>query len=64
MKSYSKDMGRIRIRFDDVSGESHAVLVAVRSGWNEASRFVESVLSIEEARDLRYLLDRVIAASE
>ena len=64
MKHYTKDMGRILVNYQDARGIDHAVEVCIRDGWNNSCPFNRNVLSVEEARDLRYLLDRIIAHAE
>lgn len=61
MKHYTKDMGRILVNYQEARGEYNAVELCIRDGWNETCQFNRNLLSVEEVRDLRYLLCRVIA---
>ena len=59
---YSKTSGRVHVDVDpDHMGSSR---VHVLNGYNDGCSWVQNNLSIEEMRDLRYLLDRGIAAAE
>lgn len=42
----------------------HGATVACRAGWNEGCAMVELTMSVDELRDLRYLLDRAIAVAD
>lgn len=59
---YSKTMGRIRLDVEPMyRGLSR---LHVNTGYNDACVWNQNNLSIEELRDLRYLIDRGIAAHE
>ena len=64
VKGYTKTAGRLSVRFVPEYGDNHAVSVACVSGWNDSCPSLEHVMSVEEARDLRYMLDRAISHAE
>lgn len=64
MKHYTRDMGRILINYQEARGDTRSVEVCIRDGWNASCPFNQNILSVEEARDLHYLLGRVIALAE
>lgn len=64
-RHYQKTIGRITL---EVSREGYlghdygyGAQMKIPAGWNEASPIVTNNLSIEELRDLRYLIDRALA---
>lgn len=61
-----RDRFRIAVNEDGARDHSyvHGVQLSIRTGWNPACEFIMSNLSIEELRDLRYLIERAIAAAE
>ncbi len=66
--TYEKTMGRLTVevkahgaKFHD---DSHGCKVSCSSGWNDSCEIVSHTLSVEELRDLRYLLDRAIAVAD
>lgn len=59
---YSRTIGRIRLDVDpDHRGPSRVI---INSGHNDQCQWLQNVLTVEELRDLRYLIDRGIAAAE
>lgn len=64
MKHYTKGTGRIIVDYQEARSEGTAVEVSIRDGWNVSCAFLCNRLSVEEARDLRYLLGRVIAIAD
>lgn len=61
---YSMSMGRLRV---EVSYEGaiqhdygHGCIVSCVDGWNDSCPTLKHRLSVEELRNLRYLLDRAI----
>ena len=64
MTGYNKTMGRIRVEYSQFYGDASAVTIYCRAGWNDACRWTENSLSMEEVRDLRYMLDRMLAVAE
>jgi hypothetical protein len=65
---YDKTIGRLRVL---VSSEglkmhyySHGAEISCPTGWNESCKIQIFRVSVEELRDLRYLLDRAIAAAD
>lgn len=58
----SKTIGRLQL---DVRLEHQgSSVLSVRDGYNDSCRWVENRLSVEELRDLRYMVDRAIAHIE
>lgn len=68
MSGYQKRMGRLSIDMSEdgskVHGYGHGVKVMCVDGWNDLCPTVALTVSVEELRDLRYLLDRAIAHAE
>lgn len=71
--AYSKSIGRLYVRVDESGvtqhGYRHGGTLACLNGSgnydpNDPDDGVQSNLSVEEMRDLRYLLDRAIAAAD
>lgn len=66
--SYDRTMGRLRVIVSadgaKMQDYGHGCKVICRAGWNDGCPMVEHVMSVEELRDLRYLLDRAIASAE
>lgn len=42
----------------------HGCTVCCVAGWNDSCPMVNLTMSVEELRDLRYLLDRAISAAD
>lgn len=64
MKSYSKAAGRFGVSYSDGAGWGHEVSISADEGASGAEDSVDLLFSIEDAHDLRYLLDRMIVASK
>lgn len=64
LTTFEKDAGRLRLTYRRDFGESMAVGVWCRAGWNDACEYRENRMSIEEAHDLHYMLGRLIAQYE
>ena len=68
MAAYRKQFGRLIVvvnangAVDHTYG--HGAEVQCREGFNDTCPFVTLTMSVEELRDLRYLLDRAIVAAE
>lgn len=66
--SYSKTMGRLRVDVGYNGGQQHdyghGCTVACLDGWNDSCPTAKLTMSVEELRDLRYLLDRAIASAD
>jgi hypothetical protein len=66
--SYHKTMGRLTVKVSEngatMHDYGHGCTVACLAGWNDSCPLVEHTMSVEELRDLRYLLDRAIAAAD
>lgn len=67
--SFDKSIGqrgldRMRVQYRADYGHGSAVTVHLRPGWNDGVEWQECPLSLDEARDLRYLLDSAIAHAE
>jgi hypothetical protein len=62
--NYQRKVGRVGVEYRPDFGDARSVTITCVAGWNDYCPTLENILSIEEVRDLRYLLDRVIAASE
>lgn len=65
---YDKAIGRHRVvvnreglRMHDYG---HGVQIEYRDGWNDACELRCITLSVDELRDLRYLIDRALAKAE
>lgn len=65
---YDRTMDRISVTVASEAAHdhtySHGGTVQIREGFNEFSPMIINKLSVEEMRDLRYLLDRAIAAAD
>ena len=68
MAFYDKTLGRVRVVVNENGakdhGYGHGAGICCRDGWNDSSSMVTHTMSIEELRDLRYLLDRAITLAE
>lgn len=66
--TYSKTMGRLTVAVSQDGARmhdyGHGCTVACVVGWNDSCPVVSHTMSVEELRDLRYLLDRAIAAAD
>lgn len=66
--SYRKTMGRITVEVSENGGTmhdyGHGCKVSCVAGWNDSCPTVDHTVSVEELRDLRYLLDRAITAAD
>jgi len=63
--SFNKQMGRLRVTVNSEGARmhhyGHGATVECISGWNDSCPNVTHTLSVDELRDLRYLVDRAIA---
>lgn len=68
MAVYDKTIGRLRVVVSEEGarqhGYGHGAVITCPHGWNDSCRIQTHTVSVEELRDLRYLLDRAIAAAE
>lgn len=63
---YDKQIGRIRLVVTEDGyriGGSHAARIECPDGWNESCPILTHTVSLEELRDLRYLIDRALSLS-
>jgi hypothetical protein len=42
----------------------HGADVYIRAGWNDGCEMVQNTLSVNELRDLRYLIDEALRAAD
>lgn len=65
---YNKKLGRLRVEVRDTGARdhtySHGAQISCPDGWNDSCPILTLTVSVEEMRDLRYLLDRAIAAAD
>ena len=68
MAGYYKRMGRFEIDVNEnglrMHDYSHGAQIKCLDGWNDSCPTASLTASVEELRDLRYLLDRAIAHAE
>jgi len=66
--TYGKTMGRLTVTVSRDGAKmhdyGHGCEVSCVAGWNDSCPVVSHTMSVEELRDLRYLLDRAIAAAD
>ena len=66
--TYRKTLGRLTVEVTDDGGRLYDNFEGCRlscvSGWNESCPTITFTMSVEELRDLRYLLDRAVATAE
>lgn len=60
-RAYRNKVGRLEIEVFDLSHGGHVALT-IPDGWNETVPKVRNELTREELHDLRYLIDRALAA--
>lgn len=60
LKHYSQRIGRLQLHYEPNYGEERTVTFLGKSGWNESSTDIKIVMSLEELRDLRYLIGRIL----
>lgn len=64
MHSYHMTMGRLTVSVSENGATqhdyAHGCEVSCVAGWNDSCPIVKHVMSVEELRNLRYLLDRAI----
>lgn len=65
---YKKTMGRVTVEVRENGAKDHSYghgcEVSCVEGWNNYCPTKSHTMSVEELRDLRYLLDRAIDAAE
>lgn len=62
MTNYTNAIGeRIQIAYKREYGDLECVIISVRDGWNDSCSMLHNRMSLEELRDLRYLIDRTLA---
>lgn len=65
---YRRTMGRLSVHVSADGAKmhdyGHGCSVSCVAGWNDSCPLVTHTMSVEELRDLRYLLDRAIAAAD
>lgn len=68
MATYDRKIGRLRVTVSANGARQHdyghGATVECLAGWNDSCPLQVHIVSVEELRDLRYLLDRAIAAAE
>lgn len=68
MGHYNKTIGRLTVEVNVEGARDHSYghgcSVSCIAGWNDSCPKVTHTMSVEELRDLRYLLDRAIAEAE
>jgi len=68
MVAYDRTIGRLRVVVTENGAKDHSyghgVGIHCPTGWNDSCAVQTHTVSVEELRDLRYLLDRAIAAAE
>lgn len=68
MVAYDKTVGRLRVVVNDNGAfdhdYGHGAIVQCPDGWNDSCPVQTHTVSVEELRDLRYLLDRAIAVAD
>lgn len=66
--SFNKQMGRLRVTVSRdglrMHDYGHGATVECVAGWNDSCPIVTHTVSVDELRDLHYLLGRAIEASE
>lgn len=66
--AYEKTIGRLTLHVGDEgmkqSDYGYGASIECRKGWNKDSESQMHIVSIEELRDLRYLIERALAAVE
>jgi len=67
MVAYDKSIGRLRVVVNENGAMDHSyghgAIIQCPEGWNDNCPIQTHTVSIEELRDLRYLLDRAIEAA-
>ena len=65
---YQKTMGRVTVQVSDDGAKlhdyGHGCTVSCLNGWNDSCQTISHIMSVEELRDLRYMLDRAIAVAD
>ena len=68
MSGYYKRMGRLQLEVTENGAKdpsyAHGAKIMCPTGWNDSCRIETFVVSVEELRDLRYLIDRAITHVE
>jgi hypothetical protein len=68
MVAYDRTIGRLRVVVNENGAKQHGygygATIQCPTGWNDSCPVQTHTVSVEELRDLRYLLDRAIAAAE
>jgi hypothetical protein len=63
--NYDKRLGRLRVTINDNGardhGYGHGATIECPDGWNAFCPVQTLTVSVEELRDLRYLIDRALA---
>lgn len=66
--TYNKSIGRLTVDVSPEGGRQHdyghGCRVSCVAGWNDSCPTAHHTMSVEELRDLRYLLDRAIVAAD
>jgi hypothetical protein len=66
--SFNKQMGRLRVTVSSEGARmhdyGHGATVECIAGWNDSCPNVKHTLSVDELRDLRYLVDRAITVAD
>jgi len=66
--TYDKQIGRIRLVVSDegmrMQDYGHGAQIKCPAGWNDSCPIIAHTVSVEELRDLRYLIDRALAEAE
>lgn len=68
MVAYDRTIGRLRVVVCENGAQDHTyghgAIIQCPEGWNDDCPMQTHTVSVEELRDLRYLLDRAISAAE
>lgn len=66
--TFQSHLNRLRVEVNENGlkdhAYSHGAKIMCPDGWNDSCRISTFVVSVNELRDLRYLLDRAIATAD
>lgn len=65
---FSKGIGRLEVEVNREGARQHeyghGAVIKCRSGWNDSCPIIYNTVSVDELRDLRYLIDSAIAYAD